>query len=372
MNSRLYKIHKLGQSIWLDNISRGMIKSGELQNLIDIGVTGVTSNPSIFENAILNSDDYNDSIVSMLQQKLKPEQAIEDLMIEDIQSACDLFNAVFEKTNGNDGFVSIEVDPTLAYKTNETITAAKRIWERVNRPNVMIKIPATHEGLPAIEESIANGININITLIFSIDRYKKVAEAYLSGLKKRLDKGEVIKVINSVASVFVSRIDTIVDNEIVKLINNGKPELTKLLGKTAVYNTRLLYQEFKKIFTSNDFIELQKRGAKLQRPLWASTSTKNPNYNHLLYVDELFTKDTVNTLPPKTLELMLEKSIIELRIEKDIEEAERFIKNLEKVGIDLNKLLQKLEIEGVGAFSKSFLNLRDSLSKKIEILQETS
>lgn len=372
MNSRLYKLQKSGQSIWLDNISRGMLKTGELQKLIDQGVTGVTSNPSIFEKAILNSDDYNDSISKLLAEGLSPDQIIEELMIDDIQAACDLFKPVFDKSNGNDGFVSIEVDPRLANKTEETIEAASRVWGKVNRPNVMIKIPATSEGLAAIEESIAQGININVTLIFSIERYNEVAHVYLNGLKLRSEKHSDLSNTNSVASVFVSRIDTIVDNEIVKMINSGKPELTNLLGKTAVYNTRLLYQSFKEIFSSSDFATLKEKGAKIQRPLWASTSTKNPNYNPLLYVDELFAKDTVNTLPPLTLELMLERSQIELRIENELGSAKKDIESLITHNIDLSKLLKKLEIDGVKAFADSYNNLRDSLVKKIELVKAAS
>lgn len=372
MNSRLYKLQKLGQSIWLDNISRGMIKTGELQRLIEQGVTGVTSNPSIFEKAILNSNDYDESISELLKKGLNPDQLIEELMIDDIQRACDLFTPVFERSNGNNGFVSIEVDPRLANKTQETIDAANRIWGKVNRPNVMIKIPATKEGLPAIEESIANGLNINVTLIFSIERYKEVANAYINGLRKRSEKNLDLSNINSVASVFVSRIDTIVDNEIVKMINSGKPELTNLLGKTAVHNTRLLYQSFKEIFADSDFTSLKKTGAKLQQPLWASTSTKNPTYNPLLYVDELFAKNTVNTLPPVTLEMMFERSQIDLGIENDLDKAKQDINLLQLHNINLDKLLTHLEIDGVKAFADSYNNLRESLVKKIELVKAAS
>ncbi len=372
MNSRLYKLQKLGQSIWLDNISRGMIKTGELQKLIEQGVTGVTSNPSIFEKAILNSDDYDDSIAELLSKGLNPDQIIEELMIDDIQRACDLFKPVFDKSNGNNGFVSIEVDPRLANKTQETVDSANRIWQKVSRANVMIKIPATKEGLPAIEESIADGLNINVTLIFSIQRYKEVANAYINGLKRRSEKDLDLSKINSVASVFVSRIDTIVDSEIVKMINSGKPEMTNLLGKTAVHNTRLLYQSFKEIFADSGFKNLTKVGAKLQQPLWASTSTKNPTYNPLLYVDELYAKDTVNTLPPATLELMFEKSQIESRIDNDIDKAKKDINSLKEYSIDLDELLNQLEIDGVKAFADSYNNLRNSLLKKIARVKAAS
>lgn len=252
MNSRLYKLLKLGQSIWLDNISRGLIKSGELKSLIEKGVRGVTSNPTIFEKAILGSNDYDEAIQKFISKGLKSEEILEELMIEDVRDACDIFKEVYEQSNGNDGFVSIEVNPLLAYDAEKTIEAVKRIWNKINRINLMVKIPATKEGLVAIEKSIEAGINVNVTLIFSIERYTEVAEAYIRGIEKRLANGLGVDNVNSVASVFVSRIDTLVDNEIVKLINQGKPELTNYLGKTAVANTKLLYQEFKKCFSVKD------------------------------------------------------------------------------------------------------------------------
>ncbi len=370
MNSRLYKLFKLGQSIWLDNISRELIKSGGLKDLIEKGVRGVTSNPTIFEKAILGSNDYDESILKLISKGLRSEQILEELMIEDIKEACDAFRKVYDESNGNDGFVSIEVNPLIAYDTEKTIVAVKNIWEKINKPNLMVKIPATKEGLTAIENSIADGINVNVTLIFSIERYIEVAKAYIRGIEQRLEKGLDVKNVNSVASVFVSRIDTLVDNEIVKLINQGKPELTKYLGKSAVANTKLLYQEFKKLFFSKDFENLKSKGAKIQRPLWASTSTKNPMYSPLLYVDELFAPHTVNTLPPKTLEIMMEESIVEERIEKNLDEAKKIIEDLKLLGIDFNQIFDKLEKDGVKAFETSYLNLLSSLEQKVKILQD--
>ncbi|MCX8011088.1 MAG: transaldolase, partial [Ignavibacteria bacterium] len=309
--------------------------------------------------------EYDDSISKLLKDGLNEESIIEELMVEDIQKACDIFRNVYDKQKGNDGFVSIEVAPTLAHKTQETINSAKRIWEKINRPNVMIEIPATLEGLPAITETIANGINVNVTLIFSIERYKEVVEAYIQGLKKRLELKKPVNNLSSVASVFVSRIDTLIDNELVKLINKGKPELTKLLGKSAVANTKLLYQEFKKIFYTDEFESLKNKGAKIQRPLWASTSTKNPNYSQTLYVDELIGQDTVNTIPPQTLIAFQENGRVELTIERDLDRAKSILNEITSAGINLNDVMQRLEDEGVLAFEKSFLNLRDSLRKKI-------
>ncbi len=370
MNSRLYKLLKIGQSIWLDNISRDILVNGELKSLMDKGIRGVTSNPTIFEKAILGSSYYNDSIQNYLTKGLKSEEILEELMVKDIRDACDLFGQIYEESNGDDGFVSIEVSPLLAFDTEKTIDAVKKIWDKINRPNLMVKIPATKEGLKAIEESIASGINVNVTLIFSKERYIEVANAYLSGIKKRLENGKDVKNVNSVASVFVSRIDTMVDNEIVKLINQGRPELTRYLGKAAVANTKLLYQEFKKIFKGDNFNELRSKGAKVQRPLWASTSTKNPMYSPLLYVDELIAPDTVNTLPPKTLEIVLEESVIEERIEKDLSEAEKIIYDLENLGINFGEIFDKLEIDGVKAFENSYLNLISSLEHKVKMLQD--
>lgn len=370
MNSRLYKLLKLGQSIWLDNISRSLIKSGELNELIEKGIRGVTSNPTIFEKAILGSNDYDETIQKLISHGLKSEEILEELMIEDVRNACDIFKSIYEETNGNDGFVSIEVNPLLAYDTEKTIDAVKRIWNKINRPNLMVKIPATKEGLKAIQRSISDGVNVNVTLIFSINRYIEVAEAYINGIEERLKNGLDVKNVNSVASVFVSRIDTLVDNEIVKLINQGKPELTKYLGKTAVANTKLLYQEFKRIFFSERFEKLKSKGAKIQRPLWASTSTKNPIYSQLLYVDEIFAPYTVNTLPPKTLEIMLEESIVEERIEKNLEEAKNIIEDLKTLGIDFAQIFEKLEKDGVQAFIDSYMNLQASLEHKVKVLQD--
>lgn len=370
MNSRLYKLLKMGQSIWLDNISRGLIRSGGLNELIEKGIRGVTSNPTIFEKAILGSNDYDESILKFISKGLNSEQILEELMIEDIQEACDAFRGVYEESGGNDGFVSIEVNPLLAYDTEKTIEAVKTIWTKINRQNLMVKIPATMEGLQAIETSIANGINVNVTLIFSINRYIEVANAYIRGIERRLMEGLDVSNVNSVASVFVSRIDTLVDNEIVKLINQGKPELTKYLGKSAVANTKLLYQEFKKLFFGERFENLRAKGAKIQRPLWASTSTKNPVYSQLLYVDELFAPNTVNTLPPKTLEIMMEESIIQERIENDLETARKIIDELKAVGINFDEIFDKLEKDGVKAFVDSYLNLLSTLEQKVKILQD--
>lgn len=370
MNSRLYKLLKLGQSIWLDNISRGLIKSGELKSLIEKGVRGVTSNPTIFEKAILGSSDYDEQIQQLIARGLKSDEILEELMIEDVKDACIIFREVYEQSNGNDGFVSIEVNPLLAYDAEKTIEAVSKIWKKINQPNLMVKIPATEEGLVAIEKSIENGINVNVTLIFSIERYIEVAEAYIRGIEKRITRGLEVSNINSVASVFVSRIDTLVDNEIVKLINQGKPELTKYLGKTAIANTKLLYQEFKKIFFSERFENLKAKGTKLQRPLWASTSTKNPMYSQLLYVDELFAPHTVNTLPPKTLEIMMEESIVEERIEKNLDEAKKVIEDLKLLAIDFHQIFEKLEKDGVKAFETSYLNLVSTLEQKVKILQD--
>ncbi len=369
MNSKLYKLYKLGQSIWLDNINRSLIKNGELQRLIDVGIRGVTSNPSIFEKAILGSNDYNESIQKYASEGFTPKMIVEKLMIDDITQACDIFMEIYNSSNGNDGFVSIEVNPLLAYNTDATINAVQEIWQSINRPNLMVKIPATQEGLKAIEESIYNGINVNVTLIFSITRYIEVTNAYIHGLKRRLEDEKDVSQINSVASVFVSRIDTMVDKEIVELINQGNPELTKYLGKTAVANTRLLYQEFKRIFSGETFIKLKERGAKIQRPLWASTSTKNPIYSPLLYVDELFAPYTVNTLPIQTLEIMLEQSSIENRIENELDDMKKTIEDLRNYDINFDLIFEKLEQEGVKAFESSYLNLISSIEQKIKELQ---
>jgi len=361
MNNPVLELEKYGQSVWLDNISRSMIKKSELQNLIKtIGLKGVTSNPTIFQKAIGSGTDYDDHIKSLLHENpdLTAGELFEELAVKDIQDATDILSAVYHKTNGYDGFVSIEVSPELAYDTEATIQEARRLYNKVGRPNVMVKIPATKEGIPAIRKMISEGVNINITLIFSPKVYEDVVDAYISGLEDRIKQGKNIKSISSVASFFISRIDTMVDKELDKVNNED------LKGKIAIANAKLVYQNSKKLFGSERFKKLEKNGAKLQRLLWASTSTKNPNYSDTIYVEELIGKDTINTLPPATIEAYKDHGKPASRIESMIEEAKTQMENLADLNIDFENVTKRLTEEGVILFANSFRELMQAIEEK--------
>jgi transaldolase/glucose-6-phosphate isomerase len=381
----LVEVEKLGQSIWYDNIRRALIDSGDLAQKIGaapVGVTstlgqkvsgddlrGVTSNPTIFEKAITGSTDYDDAMRKLISEGKSVNEIYEALVIEDIQRAADLFKPVYERTDKLDGYVSLEVSPLLAHNTTETIAEAKRLWALLNRPNVMIKIPATPAGIPAIRECIAAGININVTMIFAIENYEEVAESYTSGLEQRASAGHPIDHVASVASVFVSRIDTAVDNQLEFRIRrsddeNEKMLLSSLLGKTAIANAKLQYQRFKEIFASGRFAKLKALGGRVQRPLWASTGTKNPKYSDVLYVENLIGPHTVNTLPPATYTAFRDHGKVSLTIEENLDEAREVIKKLAETGIDLKQVCQQLQDEGVKAFADSFESLMQSITSK--------
>jgi transaldolase len=368
MVSKILNLTDLGQSLWYDYMERRILENGELAELIHQGdIRGLTSNPSIFNKAIAESKDYDSALIPMSWAGYSDKVILEQMMIEDITRVADLMRPLFDQTNGGDGFVSLEVRPDLAYDTEKTISEAQRLWDLVKRPNLMIKIPGTKAGLPAIRKSIAAGLNINITLIFSIERHKEVMEAYLSGLEDRLQAGKPIDHINSVASFFVSRIDTKVDQYLKPIIDSSGPnaEIARsLLGKIAVANARLAYQEFRKVFEGERFTRLQAQGARLQRPLWASTSTKNPNYPDTKYVDELIGEHTVNTVPPQTLIAFRDHGNVRLTIEKDLQQARKDFTNLEKVGISMQRVTQELEEEGVKAFSEAYFSLDDTVKKR--------
>jgi len=356
----LKKLQDQGQSIWLDYIRRTLITSGELQELIDNdGVRGMTSNPSIFDKSISGTDDYDTSLAAALQKD--PDQdtktLFETLAIEDIQMATDALRSVFDASSGADGYVSLEVSPKLAADTDGTIAEAKRLWGAVDRPNLMIKVPATPEGIPAFEALIADGINVNVTLMFSLDHYEAVAQAYVRGLERCKTPERMA----SVASFFVSRVDSIVDKA---LDENGSAEALALKGRIAVANAKLAYKRFQEIFEGDAFKKLAGAGARVQRPLWASTSTKNPDYNDVLYVDELIGPHTVNTLPPDTLEAFRDHGTVATTLTEGVDEAESQIAALEGLGIDFNALTEKLQVDGVAAFAKSFDDLLSSLEKK--------
>jgi transaldolase len=362
--SKLAELEKLGQSVWFDFIRRSLITSGELKELIDKGVRGITSNPAIFEKAIAGSNDYDEDINKLTRADKSVNEIYEALAFEDIGRAADLLGKTYETSGGIDGFVSLEVNPHLAYETEKTIREATRLYETLNRPNVMIKVPATAAGLPAITELIGAGVNVNVTLIFGLENYKAVAEAYICGLEKlggtgpTVTAGHPVNEVASVASFFVSRVDSAIDKELQKL--NQK----QLLGKSAIANSKLAYAEFKQIFSGSRWQSLKDQGARVQRVLWASTSAKNPDFADTLYVDELIGPDTVNTMPPATLDSFLDHGRVAETLTRDWEKAREQMAKLAGLGIDFQAVTQQLQEDGVLAFAKPFDALIQSIAEK--------
>jgi transaldolase/glucose-6-phosphate isomerase len=369
MKNQMQQLLDCGQSVWIDNLRRSMFASGELKRLIDCGLRGMTSNPTIFEKAIGAGNDYDEQLGSLVKSEKSADALFWDLAVQDIQSACDAFAPVFVESGGNDGFVSLEVSPLLANDTSGTIAMVEELWNRVNRPNVMIKIPGTKEGVPAIEESIYRGYNINVTLIFSVEMYERAARAYIKGLERRVAEGKPIDKIRSVNSVFVSRIDTAVDTLLQERINKGE-KLDQLLGKTGVAGLRLTYQKFKEIFFGDEFAPLKAKGAAVQRPLWASTSTKNPHYPDLMYVESVVGRDTVNTMPPPTIDALLEHGKIACdTVDTDLRGAGEVMRGLQDAKISLFDVTHQLQIEGVKLFSDSFAALLGAIVYKQKLLE---
>jgi transaldolase len=368
MASPLHELAAVGQSIWLDDINRGMFASGELAGLIETGLRGMTSNPTIFEKAIGSGTDYDAQLSELVGTTTDPNALFEALAIRDIRSACDLFAPVHKATNGLDGYVSLEVSPTLARDTNGTIAAAARLWSAVDRPNVMIKIPGTPEGIPAVRASIAAGININVTLLFSVEHYAAAAEAYIAGLEDRLAAGKSIAGIASVASVFVSRTDTAADKLLDAKIANGE-DLARLRGQAGIANVKLTYQRYLSLFRTPRFAALAAHGAAVQRPLWASTSTKNPAYDELMYVVNLVGPDTVNTVPPATLSTLIAKGTIAAdTVLLGVPEAETLVASLAEHGISLHAITEQLVVEGVKAFADSYDAMLNAIGTKFQHL----
>ena len=373
--SKLHELAELGQAIWLDYIRRAFITSGKFKDLIDLGVRGMTSNPTIFEKAITGSQisagnqpgEYDADIERLSISGKNPQEIFEALTIEDIQLAADMLRPTYDATHGGDGYVSIEVNPTLAHQTQATLDEAERLWSRVNRPNLMVKIPATKEGLPAITDATADGINVNITLIFSLLRYQEVMEAFIKGLELRLASGKPIDHIASVASFFVSRVDTKVDQQLENIIHEEGPRAelaASLRGKAAVANAKLAYSLFQDFFGSDRFNSLRLRGASPQRPLWASTSTKNPSYSDILYIQELIGLQTVNTAPENTMNAFLDHGEVRQTVTEGLEQARLQIDQLESLGVSMSRVTQELEDEGVDAFTKSYQTLIASIDKR--------
>jgi len=368
--SRLHAVYELGQSIWYDNIRRGLIQSGELRRLIDDdAVVGVTSNPTIFEKAIEGSSDYDDALRKLVSQGVRdPRKIFEALAVEDIQSAADILRPTYDRTNHKDGYISLEVAPDQANDTQATVAEAGRLFKSVGRPNVMIKIPATSAGMPAIEQMIYEGVNINITLIFSLAVYEQVTEAYIRGLERRMAEGKPIDQMASVASFFVSRVDTMIDKQLdEKIAATSDPaqqeQLRNLRGKAAIANARLAYEKYEHIFHGERFAALRQAGAQYQRCLWASTSTKNPSYRDVLYVEELIGPETVDTMPPQTIVAFQDHGIAEVTL-GHYDEARAVMSDLASVGIDMDQVTKQLELDGVKSFYESYSSLLDSTAKK--------
>ena len=363
------KLREIGQSFWLDNLSRHLINSGELKRLIDEdGVTGITSNPTIFQKAISGSRDYDASIKALLEKGVRDEKELFlTLAFEDISRAADMLWPVYRKSGGLDGFVSIEVSPDLAYDTQKTIAEARRLFSTLGKKNILVKVPATKQGLPAIEQLTAEGVNVNVTLLFSVSRYEEVATAYISGLEKRFHRGEPIDEIASVASFFVSRVDTLTDKLLEGRLSAAASEAEKkkirsLLGKAAVANARLAYKKYKEIFSGNRFLTLTR--AHVQRILWGSTGTKSPSYSDIKYVEELMGPDSINTLPEATLKAFFDHGRVQIAIREHLAEAERLFAELQSVGIGINDVTEQLEKEGVKLFSDSFFLLLKEIAGK--------
>ncbi|MFB0527057.1 MAG: transaldolase [bacterium] len=368
----VYQIKDFGQSIWYDNIERSILTSGKLEKMVEEdGVCGVTSNPTIFEKAITQSKEYDSEIEELTRKNKTPEEVYENLTIKDVTLAADILYKIYKETERKDGYVSIEVPPKYAYDIDQTINEAQKLFMRIGRENIMIKVPATKEGAVAIERLISKGINVNATLIFSLSHYENVARAYIKGLEGFSREGGDLKRVASVASLFVSRIDTLVDKKISSLVESEKdPErkrdLQRLLGEAAVASSKKVYQKFKEIFSQEKFKDLKKRGARVQRPLWASTSTKNLTYDDVKYVAELIGPDTINTIPQVTLDAFRDHGKPGLSLEKNLGGVEEVLSRMKKAGVDLDEVCETLQKNGVDAFEKSFENLVGTLKEKMK------
>lgn len=364
--NRIRQINQLGQSIWIDFISRDMLRSGRLRELVNEGVTGLTSNPSIFQKAISTGAEYDNQIRELARGGADTYATCEALILADIAEAADVLRPVYNETHGRDGFVSIEVNPKLAGDTDATTAEARRLYATLNRPNVMIKVPGTEAGLPAIRTLIGEGINVNVTLIFGVPMYEKVMQAYLDGLGELRSRGKPLGLVSSVASFFVSRVDTLVDKLLTDRMKAGDKGLDGLRGQAAVANAKIAYATFQEVFGGKSFADLRSAGARVQRPLWASTSTKNPDYPSTKYVDSLIGPDTVNTVPMETLDAIRQHSCPARTIDMDLPHAYGLIEKLNASGINFSAVTEQLLAEGVGQFTSSFDKLLSDLAAKRE------
>jgi transaldolase len=357
MSNTVREVQEHGQSVWYDNIRRGLFGSGELKRLIDLGVTGLTSNPTIFQKAIAESSDYDDAFEEMVGEGKSTDEVYESLVIDDIRAAADLLRPVYEGTDGVDGYASLEVSPHLAHDTGATVSEGRRLFAALDRPNVMVKVPATPEGIPAVHRLIGEGINVNVTLLFSLRAHGDAMQAYISGLEDLQFSGGDVSSVASVGSFFVSRVDGVIDSKL-----EGRN--AELMGKAAVANARLAYRDFKEEFGGDRFALLRANGARVQRPLWASTSTKNPEYSDVMYVDSLIGADTVNTMPEPTLLAFLEHGAVADTLEEDVEGAERLIEDIESAGVSMEEVTAGLLADGVRQFTESFDQLMANIADK--------
>jgi transaldolase len=367
-HTKLHALAEVGQSVWLDYIQRSLITSGGLQTYIDKGLRGITSNPSLFEDAIADSHDYDEQIQKLATQEKSAQEIYEELTVEDARMAADILRPVFNETDGLDGFFSLEVNPHLAHDRQGTIREAIRLFSRVDRPNVMIKVPATEEGVVAFQELIEEGININVTLMFSLAQYDAIAEAYIAAMEKRAENAYNLKQIASVASIFVSRMDTKVDKILDSFIT---PKAESLKGKIGIANAKIAYQHFKEYFQSERWRRLEEKGARVQRVLYGSTGTKNPDYSDVMYVENLIGANTVDTIPPKTLEAFVDHGSIALTLERGLDEAREQLNSLPELGINLDDITQELLDEGVENFIKPYDSLLKTLADKKAALIHT-
>ena len=377
MTNTLATLLEHGQSPWIDNITRGMLTGGELQRLIDLGIVGLTSNPTIFQKAIGSGSDYDEAIESLVREGKSVSELYEGLVLEDIANAAGILRQVYDRTDGADGFVSIEVSPELALDTAGTIADARRFFSFLNAPNIMIKIPGTTEGIPAIRTAISEGINVNVTLLFSVENYRAVAEAYIDGLEALDKTGKPLQHVASVASFFVSRVDSAIDALLEQKAKDEPAraaEFRSLMGKAAIANAKIAYEDvFRTAFSGARWEALAARGARPQRPLWASTSTKNPAYRDVLYVEELIGPDTVDTMPPATITQFLEHGTVRDALTENLADAREVLTQLATVGIDLDEVTTKLQHDGVASFSKSFTELIETIAqRRQEMLAQVS
>jgi transaldolase len=368
--NKLQELHDAGQSIWLDSIDRRMLHDGELERRIrDDALTGMTSNPTIFQKALASSNAYDDQIIAAEDDGLTSWELFELLETTDVRDACDAFAGVYSSTRGADGYVSIEISPGVSHDADAAIDEARRLWKTVDRPNVMVKVPGTREGAVAVRRLIAEGINVNITLLFAIEAHERVIEAYMAGLEDRVKARQPVDGLASVASFFVSRVDTEIDKRLDGLIAKAAPaeqeRLQMLEGRAAIANAKLAYKLFRQKFSGPRWEALAKQGARVQRPLWASTSTKNPAYRDVMYVEDLIGPDTVDTMPPATIDAFKDHGVVERTVDKKVAVAEGLLKEIEAVGISMREVTEKLLVDGIASFQKSFDELIAGLESKI-------